>query len=229
MGQYPRLSLSQPTCIDETLPNPTTQTKKPITLGGDLSFQWFNFDLRAVRAAPPRPVVRLAHATKVAVCWHATYLLQRAGQSAEPTCATTARRRGGCSPWPFLPQRISMALWLQRSGSDTILALTIWPIECAASYEPSASWRGSAASAASNDRVIGGLDMPTKGTDWEMHIVRKSEQRRGGSRRRTVGTSKYFTTANPPLAIGHGRRVARPWRQLAAGNGNASRRVASLA
>ena len=33
--------------------------------------------------------------------------------------------------------------------------------------------------------------MPIKGTDWELHVVRKSEQRRG-SRRRTVGTYKVF-------------------------------------
>jgi hypothetical protein len=43
---------------------------------------------------------------------------------------------------------------------------------------------------------IGGLDMPIERTDWEMHIVRKSEQRRG-SRRRTVGTYKVFHDGQP--------------------------------
>src|ERR1700730_12476294 len=33
--------------------------------------------------------------------------------------------------------------------------------------------------------------MPITGTDWEMHIVRKSEQKRG-ARRRTVGIYKVF-------------------------------------
>jgi hypothetical protein len=37
--------------------------------------------------------------------------------------------------------------------------------------------------------------MPITGTGWEMHIVRKSEQTRGG-RRRTAGTYKVFHNGN---------------------------------
>ena len=62
VGQYPRRSRSRPACIDEPSPGPTVddRTEKSITLAGDLPFQWFDRDLRAARAAPPRPVVRLA-------------------------------------------------------------------------------------------------------------------------------------------------------------------------